>query len=222
MRLVLLGPPGAGKGTQAGFLKEKFGIVQISTGDMLRAVVDAQKPYGMEARQFIEAGELVPDQLILDLVKERLKQPDCMNGYLFDGFPRTLSQAEAMQQASIAIDYVIEIDVPFDEIILRISGRRMHLPSGRSYHLTFNPPKISGKDDVSGETLIQREDDKEETVRRRLSVYLTQTKPLTDYYANWVAHGSKNILPAPKYRRINGQGTVDAVRDRIFAALQQG
>ncbi|MGN6667786.1 MAG: adenylate kinase, partial [Trinickia sp.] len=175
MRLILLGAPGAGKGTQANYIKEQFGIPQISTGDMLRAAVKAGSPLGVEAKRFMDAGELVPDTLIINLVKERLLEADCKNGYLFDGFPRTLPQAEAMKQAGVAIDYVLEIDVPFDEIIVRMSGRRTHPQSGRTYHVKFNPPKIEGKDDVTGEPLIQREDDKEETVKKRLDVYVSQT-----------------------------------------------
>ncbi len=219
MRLILLGAPGAGKGTQATFIKNHFGIPSISTGDMLRAAVSAGSPLGLQAQKFMEAGELVPDQLMVDLVKERLKQPDCVKGYLLDGFPRTIPQAEALKQAGIPIDYVLEIDVPFDEIITRISGRRTHPTSGRTYHVQFNPPKVEGQDDVTGEALIQREDDKEETVRKRLEVYLAQTKPLVNYYADWVKHSSASTVPAPKYQRISGQGDVDEICKRIFGAL---
>jgi adenylate kinase len=220
MRLILLGAPGAGKGTQANFIKEKFGIPQISTGDMLRAAVKAGTPLGVEAKRFMDAGELVPDQLIIGLVKERLRDCDCDKGYLFDGFPRTLPQAEAMKQAGVAIDYVLEIDVPFDEIIMRMSGRRIHPSSGRSYHVKFNPPKVEGKDDVTGEPLIQREDDKEETVKKRLDVYVAQTKPLVDYYRQWAARGVEDGLQPPQYRQISGLGSVEQIRDRVFEALK--
>lgn len=225
MRLILLGPPGAGKGTQANFIREKFGIPQISTGDMLRSAINTGAPLGLKARTFMDAGELVPDDLIISLVKERLQQPDCANGYLFDGFPRTLPQADALRQAGVALDYVIEIDVPFDEVILRISGRRVHPASGRSYHIKFHPPKVKDHDDMTGEALIQRQDDAEETVRKRLAVYLEQTKPLVDYYANWAQQGSADgqhghtTTPA-QYRRISGQGSVAEIRQRILDALQ--
>jgi adenylate kinase len=220
MRLILLGAPGAGKGTQANFIKEKFGIPQISTGDMLRAAVKAGSPLGVEAKKFMAAGELVPDTLIINLVKERLKEGDCANGYLFDGFPRTIPQAEAMKLAGVAIDYVLEIDVPFSEIIVRMSGRRVHPGSGRTYHTIFNPPKIEGVDDVSGEALIQRDDDKEETVKKRLEVYDAQTRPLVDYYSNWARHGGNGAVPAPQYRKISGLGSVEEIRARVFEALQ--
>ncbi|QCP48428.1 adenylate kinase [Trinickia violacea] len=220
MRLILLGAPGAGKGTQANFIKEKFGIPQISTGDMLRAAVKAGTPLGLEAKRYMDAGELVTDELIINLVKERLQAPDCANGYLFDGFPRTLPQAEAMKEAGVAIDYVLEIDVPFDEIIVRMSGRRTHPASGRTYHVKFNPPKVEGKDDVTGEPLIQRDDDKEETVKKRLDVYVAQTKPLIDYYNQWAQRGAENGLNAPEYRRISGIGSVDEIRQRVFDALK--
>src|ERR1700742_2629879 len=200
MRLILLGAPGAGKGTQASFIKEKFKIPQISTGDMLRAAVKAGSPLGVEAKRYMDAGELVPDALIINLVKERLREPDCANGYLFDGFPRTLPQAEAMKQAGVPIDYVLEIDVPFDEIIVRMSGRRVHPGSGRTYHVKFNPPKVEGKDDVTGEPLVQRDDDKEETVRKRLDVYVAQTRPLVDYYSDWAKSEDANApVKAPQY-----------------------
>jgi adenylate kinase len=209
MRLVLLGPPGAGKGTQANLLREKFGIPQISTGDMLRAAVKAGTPLGREAQKVIDAGQLVSDEIIIGLVKERLRQPDCKAGYLFDGFPRTIRQAEEMNENGIAVDYVLEIDVPDQDIITRISGRRVHPGSGRVYHAKFNPPKAEGKDDVTGEPLVQREDDKEETVRRRLEVYRRQTRPLIEHYKKQPV----------KYRRISGRGSVEAVTERALAAL---
>ena len=215
MRVILLGAPGAGKGTQATTIKEKFNIPQISTGDMLRAAVKAGTQLGLEAKKFMDAGGLVPDEVIIGLVKERIKDADCANGFLFDGFPRTIPQAEAMKQAGVDIDYVVEIDVPDEEIIKRLSGRRVHLASGRTYHVMFNPPKVAGKDDVTGEDLIQRDDDSEDTVMKRLEVYHSQTKQLVDYYSNWAAQGGK----APKYVRVNGIGSVDGIRDNIFAAL---
>jgi adenylate kinase len=220
MRLILLGAPGAGKGTQANFIKEKFGIPQISTGDMLRAAVKAGSPLGVEAKRYMDAGELVPDALIINLVKERLQDCDCENGYLFDGFPRTLPQAEAMKQAGVAIDYVLEIDVPFDEIITRMSGRRMHPASGRTYHVKFNPPKQDMTDDVTGEPLVQRDDDKEETVRKRLDVYVAQTKPLIQYYSDWAKRGEENGMKPPQYRAISGLGSVEEIRNRAFDALK--
>jgi adenylate kinase len=221
MRLILLGAPGAGKGTQATFIKEKFGIPQISTGDMLRAAVKAGSPLGIEAKRFMDTGELVSDELIINLVKERLKEADCANGYLFDGFPRTLPQAEAMKHAGVAIDYVLEIDVPFDEIIVRMSGRRVHAASGRTYHVKFNPPKVENVDDVTGEPLIQRVDDKEETVKKRLDVYEAQTKPLIEYYTTWAKNGdASSSLKAPQYRAISGLGSVDEIRARVFDALK--
>ncbi|WP_338862711.1 adenylate kinase [Mycetohabitans rhizoxinica] len=220
MRLILLGAPGAGKGTQANFIKDKFAIPQISTGDMLRAAVKAGTPLGVEAKRYMDAGELVPDTLIIGLVKERLQQADCKNGYLFDGFPRTIPQADAMKQAGVAIDYVLEIDVPFNEIIERMSGRRTHPASGRTYHIKFNPPKIDMVDDVTGEPLVQRDDDKEETVRKRLDVYVAQTCPLIDYYMQWAQRGDENGLKAPQYRKISGLGTVEEIRQRVFDALQ--
>ncbi|WP_370262256.1 adenylate kinase [Limnobacter sp.] len=217
MRLILLGAPGAGKGTQATFIKEKFGIPQISTGDMLRAAVKAGTPLGVEAKKVMDAGGLVSDDIIINLVKERLKEADCANGYLFDGFPRTIPQAEAMKQAGVKIDFVLEIDVPHSEIIERMSGRRTHPASGRTYHIKFNPPKQEGLDDVTGEPLVQRDDDKEETVRKRLDVYENQTRPLVDYYGQWAATGDSN---APKYRKIAGVGSVDEIRQRAFDALK--
>lgn len=217
MRLILLGPPGAGKGTQATFIKDKFGIPQISTGDMLRAAVKAGTPLGLEAKKIMDAGGLVRDDIIIGLVKDRLKEPDCQKGYMFDGFPRTIPQAEAMKEAGVVIDYVLEIDVPDDAIIERMSGRRAHLPSGRTYHVKFNPPKVAGKDDVTGEDLVQRDDDKDETVMKRLEVYHSQTKALVDYYGKWAAAGQAG---APKYRKINGLGKVEDIRDRAFDALK--
>jgi adenylate kinase len=216
MRLILLGPPGAGKGTQANFIREKFAIPQISTGDMLRAAVKAGTPLGIAAKKVMDAGQLVSDDIIIGLVRERLGHGDCTRGYLFDGFPRTIPQAEAMRAADVRIDYVLEIDVPDDEIITRMSGRRVHPASGRTYHLKFNPPRVEGRDDATGEPLVQRDDDREETVCKRLEVYRAQTRPLVDYYGNWAASGDAK---APRYRRISGQGAVDQIRDRTFAAL---
>lgn len=216
MRLILLGPPGAGKGTQANFITSKFGIPQISTGDMLRAAIKAGSPLGLEAKKVMDAGRLVSDEIIIGLVKERLTQPDCARGYLFDGFPRTIPQAEAMRDSAVAIDFVLEIDVPGDEIITRMGGRRVHLASGRTYHVKFNPPKVSGKDDVTGEDLVQRDDDREETVRKRLEVYQAQTRPLVDFYSKWAATGDAR---APRYRSISGTGTVEGIRERALAAL---
>ena len=210
MRLILLGPPGAGKGTQAQFIRERFGIPQISTGDMLRAAIKAGTPLGREAKKVMDAGKLVSDDIIIGLVKERLKQPDCARGYLFDGFPRTIPQAEALKTEGMALDYVLEIDVPDDEIITRMTGRRVHPGSGRVYHVKFNPPKTEGKDDHTGEPLIQRDDDKPDTVKHRLEVYRKQTRPLVDYY---------KALPAVKYRKISGIGRVEEVTQRAVAAL---
>ena len=217
MRLILLGPPGAGKGTQANFIKEKFGIPQISTGDMLRAAVKAGTPLGVAAKKVMDSGGLVSDDLIIGLVKDRLKEPDCANGYMFDGFPRTIPQADAMKDAAVKIDFVLEIDVPDEEIIMRMSGRRVHEASGRTYHIKFNPPKVEGKDDVTGEPLIQRKDDEEATVKKRLDVYHSQTKPLVAYYSNWAAKGDNN---APQYRKIAGVGDVEAIKQKAFAALK--
>jgi adenylate kinase len=216
MRLILLGPPGAGKGTQAAFIKERFGIPQISTGDMLRAAVKAGTPLGLAAKKVMDSGALVSDEIIIGLVKDRLTEPDTINGYLFDGFPRTIPQAEAMKQADVAIDYVLEIAVPDSDIIERMSGRRVHVASGRTYHEKFNPPKVAGRDDVTGEPLIQRDDDREETVRKRLAVYHAQTSALIDYYSKWAARGEPN---APRYRRISGVGSVDDIRQRAYDAL---
>lgn len=216
MRLILLGAPGAGKGTQANYIKEKYGIPQISTGDMLRAAIKAGTQLGLEAKKFMDAGGLVPDEVIIGLVKDRIQAEDCANGFLFDGFPRTIPQAEAMKEAGVPIDFVVEINVQDEEIVRRMSGRRVHLASGRTYHVEFNPPKTEGKDDVTGEELIQREDDKPETVQKRLEVYHSQTKPLVTYYSNWAATGDAK---APKYVKVEGVGTVEAIRDEIFAAL---
>jgi len=216
MRLILLGPPGAGKGTQAAFIKDHFGIPQISTGDMLRAAVKAGTPVGVAAKKVMDAGRLVSDDVILDLVRERLKEPDCRNGYLFDGFPRTIPQAEALKAANVGLDYVLEIDVPDDEIILRMSGRRVHPASGRTYHVKFNPPKVEGRDDPTGEPLVQRDDDREETVRKRLEVYRAQTRPLVDYYGKWAASGDQR---APKVRKISGNGKVGDIARRALVAL---
>ena len=218
MRLILLGAPGAGKGTQANFIKEKYSIPQISTGDMLRAAVKAGTPLGLEAKKVMDAGGLVSDDIIIGLVKDRLQQPDCANGYLFDGFPRTIPQADAMKEAGVAIDYVLEIDVPDEAIVDRMSGRRVHPASGRTYHVKYNPPKLAGKDDETGEELIQRDDDKEETVKKRLSVYHEQTEVLVKYYGDWADAG----LPgAPKYRKIAGVGPVEQIRDSAFTVLAE-
>ncbi|QJD98801.1 adenylate kinase [Massilia forsythiae] len=218
MRLILLGAPGAGKGTQANFIKEKFNIPQISTGDMLRAAIKAGSELGLAAKKVMDAGQLVSDDIIIGLVKERLKEADCENGYLFDGFPRTIAQADAMKDSGVAVDYVLEIDVPDDMIVERMSGRRSHPASGRVYHVKFNPPKAEGVDDVTGEPLVQRDDDKEETVKKRLDVFHTQTEVLLGYYGKWAQSG----LPgAPKYRKITGVGPVEQVRDAAFAALSE-
>ena len=217
MKLILLGPPGAGKGTQATFISKKFGIPQISTGDMLRAAVKAGTPLGVEAKKIMDAGGLVRDDIIIGLVKDRLKDADCQNGYMFDGFPRTIPQADAMKEAGVAIDFVLEIDVPDSEIVGRMSGRRAHLPSGRTYHIKFNPPKVEGKDDVTGEPLIQRDDDREETVLKRLDVYHQQTEALVGYYGQWAASGAAG---APQYRKVSGMGKVEDIRDNVFAALK--
>ena len=216
MRLILLGAPGAGKGTQATFICQRLGIPQISTGDMLRAAVKAGTPLGVAAKKVMDAGGLVSDDLIIGLVKERLVQPDCVNGFLFDGFPRTIPQADAMKTVGVKLDLVLEIDVPDEAIIERMSGRRVHLPSGRTYHLKFNPPKVDGKDDVTGEPLIQRDDDKEETVKKRLHVYQSQTRPLVAYYAKWSASGD---AMAPRCARISGTGSVEEITARVTGAL---
>ncbi len=216
MKLILLGAPGAGKGTQAKFICERYNIPQISTGDMLRAAVKAGTPLGVEAKKVMDAGGLVSDDIILGLIKERLQQSDCANGFLFDGFPRTIPQAEALRSQGVTLDYVVEVDVPDEEIIKRMSGRRVHLGSGRTYHVVFNPPKVEGKDDETGEELIQRDDDQEETVRKRLDVYHSQTKPLVQFYSAWAAEGDSK---APKYVKVAGVGSVDNIRDAVFAAL---
>ena len=218
MRLILLGAPGAGKGTQATFIKERFNIPQISTGDMLRAAVKAGTPLGIAAKKVMDAGGLVSDDIIIGLVKDRLTQSDCANGYLFDGFPRTIPQADALKEAGVLLDYVLEIDVPDAAIIERMSGRRVHPGSGRSYHVAFNPPKVAGHDDVTGEALIQRDDDKEATVMKRLSVYHEQTEVLVNYYTQWAQSGHAG---APQYRKIAGVGPVESIRDAAFAALDK-
>ena len=216
MKLILLGPPGAGKGTQANFIREKYGIPQISTGDMLRAAVKAGTPLGMQVKSVMESGGLVTDDIIIALIRERITRDDCKNGFLFDGFPRTIPQAEALKRAGVPIDHVLEIEVPDDEIVARMSGRRVHPASGRSYHVKFNPPKVAGKDDLTGEPLIQRDDDREETVKKRLEVYRAQTRPLVDYYGRWAASGE---AAAPRYRKISGLGAVEEIKRRVFAAL---
>lgn len=216
MRLILLGPPGAGKGTQAAFITAKYGIPQISTGDMLRGAIKAGTPLGLAAKKLMDAGHLVADDIVIGLVKERLTRPDCAKGYLFDGFPRTLAQADAMRIASVPIEHVLEIDVPGEDIVQRMSGRRVHLRSGRSYHVKFNPPKVADRDDLTGEPLVQREDDREATVRNRLEVYQSQTRPLVEYYDKWASSGDSR---APKYARISGQGSVEQIKARALAAL---
>ena len=216
MRLILLGAPGAGKGTQANFICQKYGIPQISTGDMLRAAVKAGTPLGLEAKKVMDAGGLVSDELIINLVKDRIAQPDCAQGFLFDGFPRTIPQADAMKAAGVKLDYVLEIDVPFEAIIERMSGRRSHPASGRTYHVKFNPPQVEGIDDVTGEPLVQRADDQEETVKKRLEVYSAQTRPLVDYYGDWA---QAEPAAAPKYRAVSGTGSVEDITARAFEAL---
>ena len=216
MRLILLGAPGAGKGTQATFICQRFGIPQISTGDMLRAAVKVGTPLGLAAKKVMDSGSLVSDDIIIGLVRERIAQPDCTGGFLFDGFPRTIVQADAMKAAGVQLDFVLEIDVPDQAIVERMSGRRVHVASGRSYHLRFNPPKVAGVDDLTGEPLIQRVDDLEETVGKRLAVYAAQTRPLVDYYARWAASGD---AAAPAYRKISGTGSVDDIAARALAAL---
>jgi adenylate kinase len=217
LRIILLGAPGAGKGTQATFIKEKFNIPQISTGDMLRAAVKAGTPLGLEAKSFMDSGGLVPDAVIIGLVSERIKEADCQAGFLFDGFPRTIPQAESMKQAGVGIDYVVEIDVPDEAIVERMSGRRSHPTSGRTYHVKFNPPKTAGKDDVTGEDLVQREDDQEEVVKNRLNVYHSQTKPLVKYYVDWANSGKDG---APKHVFVNGLGDMNNIKTEIFDALK--
>lgn len=218
MRIILLGAPGAGKGTQAKFIKKMLAIPQIATGDMLRTAIKDKTPLGVKAKNFVDNGQLVPDALIIDLVKERIQEPDCLNGFLFDGFPRTLPQAEALKKAGIDIDYVLSIEVPDAEILKRLSGRRVHLPSGRIYHLEFNPPRVPNCDDLTGESLSQRDDDREETVKKRLEIYHAQTKPLSDYYKQLSQNGQPN---APRYAEINGIGTVEEITDAIKKALNQ-
>jgi len=217
MRFILLGPPGAGKGTQASFITKKYAIPQISTGDMLRAAIKAGSELGLKAKKLMDAGQLVPDDVIIGLVKTRIEQPDCAGGFLFDGFPRTLAQAEAMKNAGVQIDYVIEIAVPDEEIILRMSGRRVHTASGRTYHIKFNPPKVADKDDLTGEPLIVRQDDQPQTVKERLHVYHAQTQPLIQYYSKWQATRDKS---APKHCAVSGTGTVEQIRDRVFASIK--
>lgn len=216
MRILLLGQPGAGKGTQAQFLMARYGIPQVSTGDMLRAAINAGSPQGVEAKRYMDQGALVPDQLVIELVKARILQPDCAGGFIMDGFPRTLPQADALRNAGVDLDHVVEIEVPDAEILRRMSGRRVHLASGRSYHIEFNPPKVAGVDDITGEPLTQRADDNEATVRARLDVYRAQTQPLVQYYIDWEKRGDAR---APHYVHIQGQGAVEAIRDRIFGAL---
>ncbi len=216
MRLILLGAPGAGKGTQAAFICQKYGIPQISTGDMLRAAVKAGSPMGLAAKKVMDSGALVSDDIVIGVVKERIAQPDCAKGFLFDGFPRTIPQADALKASGVKLDVVLEIDVPDSAIIDRMSGRRVHVASGRTYHVKFNPPKVDNKDDVTGEDLIQREDDREDTVKKRLEVYQNQTRPLVDYYSKWAATGDPS---APKYRKISGTGSVDEITARALEAL---
>jgi adenylate kinase len=218
MRIILLGMPGAGKGTQSRFLTDKYGIPQVSTGDMLRTAIKQGSPLGLEAKKYMDRGALVPDEIVIELVKHRVKEPECASGYIFDGFPRTIPQAEALRAAGIGVDFVVDIDVNDEEILRRMSGRRVHLASGRTYHLQFNPPRVAGKDDLTGEELVQRADDKEETVRKRIGVYRTETRPLIDYYSKWAASGDKS---APRYVRIDGSGTVGQIRDRLLASLKQ-
>ena len=217
MNIILLGPPGAGKGTQAAFLVEKYGMVQLSTGDILRAAVKAGTPLGVAAKKIMDSGGLVSDDIIIGLVKDRLQQADCQSGYLFDGFPRTIPQADALKHASVALDFVVEIAVPEEDIIERMSGRRVHPASGRSYHVRFNPPKVAERDDLTGDALVQRDDDKEDTVKKRLEVYSAQTRPLVDYYAGWA---KAEPALAPKYRAISGQGSVEDIKERALAALK--
>ena len=219
MRIILLGPPGAGKGTQARFLAETFGIPQVSTGDMLRREIKASTPLGLEARKYMDGGALVPDEVVIRMVESRTREADCSNGYLFDGFPRTIPQAEALKTSGLPIDHVLQIDVPDAEIVTRISGRRVHLPSGRTYHVKFNPPKVEGRDDVTGEPLVQRDDDREEAVKKRITEYHAKTKPLVEYFQRWAASGDPR---APRYVKVGGIGGVDGVREQIFAALAQG
>ncbi|MBN8537651.1 MAG: adenylate kinase [Deltaproteobacteria bacterium] len=216
MRLILLGPPGAGKGTQAQFIKEKYNIPQISTGEILRAEIKAQSPMGLKLKSLVDSGQLVPDEIIIQIVADKIKTPECRNGFLFDGFPRTIPQAEALKLAGIHIDAVLEIHVPDEEIITRMSGRRVHLASGRTYHVKFNPPKVSGKDDITGEDLVQREDDNEETVKKRLDIYHHQTKPLIDYYLSWSQRKEDH---APKYKKVSGLGNIEQIKAEVLKDL---
>lgn len=216
MKMILLGMPGAGKGTQARFLIEKYGIPQISTGDMLRTAIKNGTPLGMKAKKVMDSGALVPDELVIELVKARVREPDCSRGFIMDGFPRTLPQAQALKDAGIDIDFIVEIEVGDAEILRRMSGRRVHLPSGRTYHIEYNPPRVPGKDDVTGEPLVQRADDNEDTVRKRIATYHSQTKPLIAYYMKWAETGDSR---APKYVNIYGSGSVEHIRDKVFAAL---
>jgi adenylate kinase len=216
MRIILLGMPGAGKGTQAQFLMDRFGIPQVSTGDMLRAAIKAASPLGVEAKRYMDKGELVPDRVVIELVKQRVREPDCARGYIVDGFPRTIPQAEALREAGIDVDFIVEIEVGDQEILRRMSGRRVHPGSGRTYHVDYNPPKVPGKDDLTGEPLVQRADDNEETVKKRIATYHSQTKPLVAYYLKWADSGDPR---APKYVNIYGRGSVEHIRDKIFAAL---
>jgi adenylate kinase len=218
MRIILLGMPGAGKGTQSRFLTDKYGIPQVSTGDMLRTAIKQGSPLGVEAKKYMDRGALVPDEIVIELVKHRVKEPECASGYIFDGFPRTIPQAEALRAAGIGVDFVVDIHVNDEEILKRMSGRRVHLASGRTYHLEFNPPRVSGKDDLTGEDLVQRADDKEETVRKRIGVYHNETRPLIDYYRKWMASGDQ---AAPRYVQVDGSGTVGQIRDRMLASLKK-
>ena len=216
MRIILLGMPGAGKGTQARFLTEKYGIPQISTGDMLRAAIKAGTPLGVQAKDYMDRGALVPDDIVIALAKQRVAESDCANGFIVDGFPRTIPQAEALRRSGIDVDFVMDIDVSDEEILRRLSGRRVHPASGRTYHLVFNPPRVPGRDDVTGENLVQRLDDKEQTIQQRIATYHEQTKPLIDYYSQWQRSGD---ALAPRYVKVNGTGSVKQVRERLFAAL---
>jgi adenylate kinase len=218
MKIILLGMPGAGKGTQSRYLTDKYGIPQVSTGDMLRAAIKEGSPLGIEAKKFMDRGALVPDDIVIELVKRRLTAPDCASGYIFDGYPRTIPQAEALRRAGIGVDYVVDLHVNDDDILKRMSGRRVHPASGRTYHLQFNPPRKPGKDDLTGEDLVQRDDDKEETVKKRIGIYHTETRPLIDYYRQWGAGGDPK---APRYVRVDGSGAVEQIRDRMLASLKQ-
>ncbi|HXF67178.1 MAG TPA: adenylate kinase [Burkholderiales bacterium] len=216
MRIILLGMPGSGKGTQARFLSEHYGIPQISTGDMLRSAIQDGSPLGKEAKRYMDRGELVPDQIVIELVKRRVQEPDCAGGFVIDGFPRTIPQAQALREAGIEVDFVVDLKIEDEEILRRMSGRRVHPASGRTYHVLFNPPRVPGKDDLTGEDLVQRPDDKEDTVRRRIATYHEQTRPLVDYYLAWERSGDAR---APRYVGVDGSGPVEQVRDRLFSAL---